>query len=50
MTLNEMLTMVGVVLSPIVAVCITLWIEGRRRDREGKMVVVRALVVKRGVA
>jgi len=47
MNLNEWLTLAGVVLSPIVAVCISLWIEGRRRDREGKMVVVRALMATR---
>ncbi|MCW1431513.1 DUF6680 family protein [Novosphingobium sp. JCM 18896] len=47
MTLNEWLTLAGVVVSPIFAVCIILWIEGRRRDREGKMVVVRALMTTR---
>lgn len=47
MTLNEWLTLLGVVISPIVAVMITLWIEGRRRDREGKMVIVRALMATR---
>ena len=35
------------VLSPIVAVLITLWVEGRRRDREGKMAVVRMLMATR---
>lgn len=44
MDLNAWLTLAGVVLSPIVAVAITLWIEGRRRDRDGKMVVVRLLI------
>lgn len=47
MGVNEWLTLAGVVLSPIVAVGITLWIEGRRRDREGKMVVVRAMLATR---
>lgn len=47
MTLNEILTLVGVVASPVVAVGITLWIEGRRRDRDGKMIVVRALLATR---
>lgn len=47
MTLNEALTFIGLFTSPIVAVGITLWIEGRRRDREGKMVIVRALLATR---
>ena len=47
MTLNEWLTLAGIVFSPIVAVLISLWIDGRRRDRDGKMVVVRALMATR---
>jgi len=35
------------VLSPIVAVCITLWVEDRRKRRDGKMVIVRALMATR---
>lgn len=34
-------------LSPIVAVLITLWIEGRRRERDGKMIIVRLLMATR---
>ena len=44
MGLNEWLTLARIVLSPIVAVCITLWVEGRRKNRDCKMVVVRALM------
>lgn len=47
MDLNSWLTLVGIILSPIIAVLITLWVEGRRRDREGKMVVVRTLMATR---
>jgi hypothetical protein len=44
MTLGEWLTLAGIVLSPIVAVIISLWIEGRRRKRDGQMAVVRMLI------
>lgn len=44
MGLNEWLTLVGIVASPIAAVLISLWIEGRRRERDGKMAVVRMLI------
>lgn len=47
MNLNAWLTLAGVVLSPVGAVLITLWIEGRRRDRESKMAIVRALITTR---
>jgi hypothetical protein len=47
MTLNEWLTLAGIVLSPIAAVCITLWVEDRRKRRDSKMVIVRALMATR---
>lgn len=47
MNLNAWLTLLGVVLSPILAVIITLWVEGRRRDHDGKMLVIRALLATR---
>jgi hypothetical protein len=50
MGLNEWLTLAGIVLSPIIAVLITLWVEGRRRVRDGKMIVVRMLIATRHLA
>lgn len=47
MELNAWLTLGAVFISPIVAVLITLWIDGRRRDREGKLHVVRMLMATR---
>lgn len=50
MTLNECLTLVAIVLGPIVAVCITLWIEGRRRKRESRVLILRQLMITRHLA
>lgn len=47
MTVEAWLTLTGIVLSPIVAVSITLWIEGRRRKRDSQMHVVRLLMATR---
>ena len=47
MTTNEILTLVAVILGPISAVGITLWIDGRRRDREQKIIVLRLLLATR---
>lgn len=47
MNLNAWLTLIGVFASPVVAVLISLWIDGRRRNRDGKMILVRALMATR---
>jgi hypothetical protein len=47
MTLNEWLTLGGIVAGPIIAVMITLWIEGRRRKRESRVIVLRQLIATR---
>lgn len=43
----ELLTLIGIVAGPIVAVLVTLWVDGRRRDREQKIVVFRHLLATR---
>ena len=45
--LYELLTLAGVMLGPIAAVIITLWVDGRRRDREQKVIVLRLLLATR---
>lgn len=40
----EWLTLIGVVTGPIVAVAITLWIEGRRRRRDQQVNTMRMLL------
>jgi hypothetical protein len=47
MTLNEILTLVGLVTGPIAAVGVTLWIEQRRRVRERRLYVLRMMLTTR---
>jgi hypothetical protein len=47
MHLNDWLTLAAILLGPIVAVAITLWIEGRRRQRDTRMIVLRQLMATR---
>ncbi|MGO9994125.1 MAG: DUF6680 family protein [Steroidobacteraceae bacterium] len=47
MKLNDWLTLIAIVLGPISAVCITLWIEHRRRLRERRLYVTRMLLMTR---
>ena len=43
MTINEWLTVLAILIGPIVAVGITLWIECRRRKRDSRVIVLRQL-------
>ena len=45
--LYEWLTLIGVIVGPIVAVSLTLWIEGRRRDHDQRVQVLKALLTTR---
>ena len=47
MSTNEILTLIAVIVGPITAVAITLWVDGRRRDREQKVIVLRLLLATR---
>ena len=47
--LYEWLTLIGVFLGPITAVAITLWVDGRRRDRDQKLTILRMLLTTRHV-
>jgi len=47
MTTTEIINLVGIIVGPIVAVLITLFVDGRRRDREQKLVVLRLLLATR---
>jgi hypothetical protein len=44
---NAWLTLTAIVIGPLAAVGITLWIEGRRKDREQKIQVARMLLTTR---
>lgn len=47
MTLNDWLTLAAIVIGPLVAVGITLWIEGRRKTRDSRIIVLRQLMATR---
>ncbi|MBD3730363.1 MAG: hypothetical protein IE933_11725 [Sphingomonadales bacterium] len=47
MTTNEILTLLAIVAGPIIAVCITLWIDARRRKHEQRVIVLRHLIATR---
>lgn len=47
MSTNDWLTLLAIIFGPIVAVGITLWIEGRRRQREQRVIVFRHLIATR---
>jgi hypothetical protein len=45
--LSDWLTMIAIVVGPLSAVAITLWIEGRRRVRERRLYILRMLLTTR---
>jgi hypothetical protein len=45
--LYELLTLIGIFLGPIIAVVLTLWIEGSRREHDQKVQVLKALLTTR---
>lgn len=47
MDTNDWLTLLALILGPVSAVGITLWIEGQRRRRESRLVVLRQLIATR---
>jgi hypothetical protein len=47
MALIEWLTIAAILSGPVAAVGITLWIEGRRRRRESRVIVLRQLMATR---
>ncbi len=47
MTTNEWLTLAAIVIGPVSAVCITLWIERRRQVRDRRLYVTRMLLMTR---
>jgi hypothetical protein len=47
MKLNDWLTLLAIVLGPVIAVSITLWIEHRRRVRERQLQIMRMLLSTR---
>ena len=49
MTTNEELTLFALVLGPVFAVLVTLWIEGRRRRHERKIHIMRMLLATRHI-
>ena len=43
----EWLTLLGIIVGPILAVLISLWLEARRRDRDQKLIILRLLLTTR---
>ena len=50
MTRVELLTLIALFLGPLAAVLISLWIDGRRKRRDQKLIIVRALLTTRHIA
>ena len=48
--LTELVTLVGIIAGPIVAVLVTLWIEGSRRKKEQQVQTLRMLLSTRHLA
>ena len=48
--LSELVSLIGIIIGPIVAVCITLVIEARRRKRDQRVQTMRMLVSTRHLA
>jgi len=49
MTIVEMLTLIALILGPVSAVAISLWIDGRRKRRDQRLIIVRALLTTRHI-
>ncbi len=47
MTTTDILTLLAIIIGPIAAVGITLWIDARRRKREQRIIVLRHLIATR---
>lgn len=47
MELNDWLTLAAIVIGPVIAVAVTLWVEKRRRRAESKMTVARLFMATR---
>jgi len=47
MDVKDWLTLVALIFGPVIAVGITLWIEGQRRRRESRLAVLRQLMATR---
>ena len=45
--LYEILTLLGIIIGPITAVLISLWIDGRRKARDQKLTILRMLIASR---
>jgi hypothetical protein len=43
----ELLTLIGVILAPVIAVLVSLWIDGCRKEREQKLSILRMLIATR---
>ena len=43
----EWLTLIGIIIGPIVAVGISLWIDGKRKGRDQKLIILRILLTTR---
>lgn len=44
---SELINLAAIVIGPIVAVCISLWMEGRRKSHDAKLTTLRLLLASR---
>jgi hypothetical protein len=47
MDMKDWLTLAALILGPVFAVSVTLWIEGQRRRRDSRLIVLRQLIATR---
>lgn len=48
--MNEWISIIAVLMSPLIAVCVTMWLEKRRQKRRDKMDLFKTLMTQRGIS
>ena len=47
--MSECISIIAVLMSPLIAVCVTMWLEKRRQKRNDKMELFQVLMTQRGI-
>lgn len=47
--MSECISIIAVLMSPLIAVCVTMWLEKRRQKRKDKMELFQVLMTQRGI-
>lgn len=48
--MNEWISIIAVLMSPLIAVCVTMWLEKRRQKRKDKLELFQVMMTQRGIA